>query len=296
MSLLLVVLLACGIRRLLDSSNRLPTDLIWTHWASRLVAVAGPWTGRNGPLLTGVLIAFLTGMVSLALATAGWLVLQRSLDILVLLLALGLTGWKPVLQAYGRAWQRGDMQAAWRHSQRVLRAGEAAEATAPETLHQTLLARLMTSVFERYFLILFWFLVAGPGGAVAARWLVALQRVKAPGPGSEQDLATQVYRVLAWAPVRLLAITYALAGQAEGRFQAVRRQLLNRVPVGALLSRAAAVSLGADMADPTGFSRRHPDQWRDYADMSLAAVRDLQNRSLMIWLAAVALLVILGVF
>lgn len=295
MGLLLVVLLVCGIRRLLDGSNRLPTDLIWTVWANRLMAMVGSAGGSNGPLLVGALIAFLVGLCSFALQASGWFVLVRSLDFLVLLLALGLTGWKPVLSAYRCAWRRGDMQAAWRHSQLVLRAGEASGATEPTALHQTLTTRLMTSVFERYFLILFWFLVAGPGAAVFARWLVALQRVSYTDAG-ERDLTSRVYRLLAWLPARLLASTYALAGQAPGRIQAVGRQLLNRYTVESLLKVAAAASLGAGMADPAGFSRRHPDQWPRYADLSLTAIRDLQNRSLMIWLAVVAALVIVGIF
>lgn len=289
MGLLAVVLLACGIRRWMDVGERFPVELLWRHWAR-----TGQEQGTGLPrfALAGGL-ALAVGLASAYLALSGMTWLQRLLELLVLLLTMGMTGWKQTLAAYIRAWRRGDMQAAWHHSQQVLRPAEAARATAPEAMQEAVLGRLLTLVFERYFLLLFWYLVAGPVAVLLVRYWMALVEQKEP---DGKSVTEQGYWLLCWLPVHLLALTFSLAGQAKGRLRTVWRQLPVPMEVTRTLQRSAALSLGEGMADPKGFSSRHPAQWPAYAEWSLASVRDLLNRSLMIWLGAIAVLVIIGIF
>lgn len=290
---LLVVVLACLLRRWLDSEDRLPTDPLWRHWLGRNggpEANSTPWAA----LITGVSVAVVTGFAVVWLKASGQMLLAGFIECLVLLLAMGVTGWRKALKEYSDAWGRGDMQASWRHVKHLLRGRDAGLANSPESLHLALSRQLMVSVFERYFLILFWFLVIGPAGALLARLLVALKD-HWPDDRLRQRLNI-LYEVMAWLPVRLVGGTFGMAGDLQGWARGGWHLLTQaRLPVRKLLLKTANVSLSSHALDPAGFVRLHPDQWTDFGARSLAAVRGLLNRSLMIWVAMIALLAIIGV-
>lgn len=88
----------------------------------------------------------------------------------------------------------------------------------PAHRHQAVAEAVLVQANARLFGVLFWFAVLGPAGAVLFR-VSALFRtvaVREYGAGSEvTDAAQRLYGVLAWAPARLLAASYALAGSFE---------------------------------------------------------------------------------
>lgn len=53
-------------------------------------------------------------------------------------------------------------------------------------------------------------------------------------------------------------------------------------------------SLTGYALDPARFSQIHPDEWASFGERSLSAVRDLLNRSMLVWICLLALLVIAG--
>ena len=62
-----------------------------------------------------------------------------------------------------------------------------------------------------------------------------------------------------------------------------------------VLMAAANGALTGYALDPARFSRIHPDEWTRFGSKSLGAIRDLLNRSMLVWICAFALLVIAGV-
>lgn len=54
-------------------------------------------------------------------------------------------------------------------------------------------------------------------------------------------------------------------------------------------------SLTGYALDPNRFSQMHPEEWADFGGRSLSAIRDLLNRSMLVWICALALLVIFGI-
>lgn len=58
---------------------------------------------------------------------------------------------------------------------------------------------------------------------------------------------------------------------------------------------AANSSLTGYELEPERFSKLHPDEWPDFGERSLAAIRGLLNRSMLVWICGFALLVIAGV-
>ena len=62
-----------------------------------------------------------------------------------------------------------------------------------------------------------------------------------------------------------------------------------------LLMGAASAALTGYALDPERFSKIHPDEWAGFGGRSLEAIRGLLNRSMLVWICILALLVIAGV-
>ena len=164
----------------------------------------------------------------------------------------------------------------------------------PEAMHLSLSKALMVSVFQRFFLVAFWYVVGGIGLAVLARGLVALadqwpQAPARPRFARMADLAS-------WIPARLLSLTFGIAGDLAGWLRETRHTLTGVTKkAGEVLMISANGSLTGYALDPARFSRIHPDEWTAFGGRSLRAVRDLLNRSMLVWICTLALLVISGV-
>lgn len=289
-----LVLLAYLVRRSLDTHGRLDPD---APWRGLFRTGARAPSGREARRWPGVLMVLGPALLLLALTHwlrgSSWYALAYPLDLLLLILLLGAPGWSGRLQAYGEAWRRGDMAAAWHHVKDCLRERERGSANAPVELHLTLARRFMTTVFERYFLILFWYVVGGIAVAVLVRGILALrdhwpQGAARPGFGRALD-------VLAWLPVRLLALSFGLAGDLAGWLSRGLQPLGSlRSPPEDVLLQSADSALTGYALDPKRFERLHPDQWLSFGQHSLTAIRNLLNRSLLVWICVFALLVIAG--
>lgn len=292
---LVTYLLAWLVRRRLDVAGYLSGDTLWQKWfhGGRRVAA-----GREADIGRGLIKVVLPSLVLCALAwianEGGWRLALYPLDFVVLLLLMGAPGWKPRLQAYGEAWGRGDMQGAWHHVRDALPANERGLALSPDQMHLSLCKALMVSVFERFFLVAFWYVLGGIGLALFARGLVALKE-QWPQASARPRFA-RLAGVACWVPARLLAFTFGLAGDLAGWVREARSRLLSPgVATDRVLLTAANGALTGYALDPARFSKVHPQEWAEYGGRSLAAIRDLLNRSMLVWICAIALAVIAGI-
>lgn len=292
---LIVFLIAYAVRRRLDSLDLVPGDELWRRWFHKGSRVRA---GHESDLVVGLALVLvptlLLGVVEYLLRVSGWQMAGYPLEFLVLVLLMGTPGWRQLLTAYADAWQRGDMQAAWHHVKDRLPAEERGAALSPEAMHLSLSRALMVAVFRRFFLVAFWYVVGGVALAVLARGLVAL------ADQWPQAAARPRYARLAewagWIPARLLALTFGIAGDLAGWLREVGTTLsgVSR-KTGDLLMISANGSLTGYALDPARFSRIHPDEWTSFGGRSLTAIRDLLNRSMLVWICLLALLVISGV-
>lgn len=292
---LLILLLAYIVRRALDGADRLDPDRLWIrciHAGSRK-APGKRWQRATGVALLAVPALGLI-VLSHGLRDSSWSAMIYPLDFLILMLLLGAPGWSDRLAAYGEAWRRGDMNAAWHHVKNCLRERERGSATAPESLHLALSNRFMATVFERYFLIMFWYVVGGIGVAFLVRGTLALrdhwpERSARPAFGA-------VVSVLAWLPARLLSLSFGVAGDLAGWLSEGRRSVFSPAANHEkVLMTAANGALTGYALDPVRFARIHPEDWMNFGSLSLAAIRNLLNRSMLVWICALALLVIAGI-
>jgi membrane protein required for beta-lactamase induction len=150
---------------------------------------------------------------------------------------------------------------------------------------------------NRIFGVVFWFILLGPAGlGPAAAWLFrvtdlmrrqAILDAPPAGAAARDGCPERLHFLLAWAPARLLALGYALAGSLEDvrrswreRYSALPGQLLERndwllVHVGRAALGAVGETAGGEAGEATGRVR--------------AALR-LVHHALLFWLTVIAIL------
>ena len=292
---LVVFLLAYVIRQRLDRLGLLSSDELWRSW---LHLGTRTKAGKEGALAMGLLLvlmpAALLGALVLAAGYGGIRLAVYPVEWIVLVLMMGVPGWRTVLEAYTEAWGRGDMQAAWRHIEHRLPESEWGSAQTAEAMHLSVARALMVSVFERFFLVVFWYVVGGIWLAVIARGLVALAE-QWPQPAARQRLACAA-GLVAWVPARVLACTFGVAGDLAGWSRSVRAVVpgLGKHTDEVLMTSSRGALTGYAL-DPARFARVYADDWSKFGGRSLRAMRDLLSRSMLVWICAIALLVIAGI-
>ncbi len=292
---LVVFLIAYLTRRKLDAANAWSGDFLWrAAFGANSKAPAGKVAVEWKGLLMVAVPAVVLAAGEWYLGYLGWRMAAYPLEFALLVMLMGAPGWRSPLEAYSASWARGDMQAAWRHIKDSLPARDRGAATSPDEMHLILSRSLMVNVFERFFLIAFWYVIGGPAAAFFARGVIAL-RDHWPQVTARPDFAA-LAEVLNWLPSRLLSFTFGVAGDLAGWMSEGKRVLVGiTLKTDQVLMAAANGALTGYALDPGRFSQIHPDEWADYGRRSLDAIRDLLNRSMLVWLCVLALLVIAGV-
>ena len=217
---------------------------------------------------------------------------------LVLVFSLGPRDLKDEVDDYIAALDRGDRAAAERVAREIMEHDAAQRTgTAPDTLDDAMFVQTNNRIFG----VAFWFMVLGPAGAwlfrvsdLMRRRAVFEYRGRADNSSMVPDFVDAlqaVHGVLAWAPARLLALGYALAGSFEQALDEWRRTVQ---AAGArffdtndhLLAGVGRGALNVEI-EPVEFIA-FPGIGRVEACMRLI------TRALLIWLVFVSALVLIG--
>ncbi|HKK57192.1 regulatory signaling modulator protein AmpE [Marinobacter sp.] len=290
-----VFLAAYMVRRKLDNSGLMATDTFWRKSFSHAQSVA---PGREASLARGLVIIAVPTLLlvvgEILLRDAGWSFAIHPVAFVLLFVLMGTPGLGGMLDLYIDAWRKGDMQSAWHQVCDFLPPADRGTASSPEQMHQALSRTVIGMIFERYFVIAFWYVVAGMGGAFAARALIAL-RDHWPHAAARTGFGRLV-NGLNYLPSRLLGLTFGIAGDLAGWLKSGRSVVFSLSGnAWQTLMEVANSSLTGYELEPERFSSLHPQDWPDFGDRSLAAVRGLMNRSMLVWICALALLVIAGI-
>ena len=200
------MLLALGAERLFspyrDSANRRES---WA-FVQKLLPLPGFWQSTLMPPLFVVLPALAALLVEREIHGE---LLRLPFQALVLFLCLGPRDLADDVQKLRAARAAGDSETVVRLSGTLQMGPE------PDADHRSLLGALFIQSHERLFGTLWWFLAAGPAGAVLYRLASRLPALIADAECPAARSAALLHAALAWLPVRLTAALYALAGSMD---------------------------------------------------------------------------------
>lgn len=281
----LAFVIALTLRQLWGAEAWLHRDNWWREWRQRAVALGLlPWVqlvlSVGLPLLLAVLVLDLLRPLLFGLL---WIVAAA----LLLLYAFGRGDFHARIARYRDYCERGNREGAWLYLREELHAGDPQEVDPglePEELHQQLQASLYYDGFQRWFAVVFWFVLLGPVAALAYRLLQLCRDAD-----GEAGPAVTLLFLLDWIPIRLLLATFAVAGDFVRSRDELVAALFN--PWADSRSLLLAVGSAAAGANADGGADAAASQ---QAAADVTALAGLLTRSGVVWVVVIAVLVILA--
>lgn len=222
------------------------------------------------------------------------------LHILVLLVAFDRTQPGKLAADFMDKWKSRDYEGAKLYLRQELRAPELREIDKPDVLLDYFCKKLIHRCFEKMFVMFFWYMVAGPIGVLLC--YVSYQLRDSHREDQEAGLVEMVALVvwvLEWIPMRLLALTFSLAGNFVQCFESVKESFWSfetDADNGALLYSYSGCALsGFEYADDVVSEGSEESEGEVVqGEHRVAALQALLERSQAIWLAVLALITVFG--
>ncbi|MCB1649074.1 MAG: regulatory signaling modulator protein AmpE [Pseudomonadales bacterium] len=306
----LVILAALAINHFWDRERALPGDdwyralTAWLH--VRVQALSGASTVF---VVAALLVPVLALLLLLALVQGAVLgLISFCLHVALLLCLFDPRNVRAWAAEYLRLWQAGDYEAAYlllqeRHTSVQLDGTDDLEA-----LHRQCSRYLAGNSLQRLFAVLFWYLVAGPVGALVYYCLAQLQRNRmVDSEWQAARWASGLLFALEWLPARVLALTFSLAGDFDAGFACLRDALVDTVRSGeSVVTDCALAATGAPAR--ALLVQESDDEETLVIDMDgtgaglspaamgaqIQSLLALIERSQVLWVAALALLAVFG--
>jgi len=209
------------------------------------------------------------------------------LELAVLLYALGRGNLDTQIALLTSDLERDDLQAAFHDAAIFNTAYPEGSADSAEDLKNEVFAALPYRIFERSFVVIFWFFLLGAPAALAYRLLALHGDLRLD---SDDSRAVKWLWLMEWLPVRLLGITLGLVGnfsQAAG----LTRQLIFSRSIGTDEFLRQAIKGALQDEEGSGHAGETSIQLNAQAISNLVA---LLGRAMTAWLVAIAILVILS--
>lgn len=255
--------------RWLKLTTKLPKFAGWHRHARYVVVVVMPTVVITVSMLLADPYAF--GLISVAL------------KILLLLYVLSHISFGKHLEAYRSDLSKGNVQGAYHCADQFLAVPEVTLTDDVNTMNHQVVRALLHRWFEYFFLIVFWYMVADVAGILLA-WF-SLQYARATQCDA---LGWRYLHWIEWIPVRLLGLTYSLAGNFVNAFPVLHSYLWDKTTNSAdVLFRVASESLdrGREMA---------VENSTEAASEMLNEFHRLHIRSLSIWMVVIAVATVGG--
>jgi membrane protein required for beta-lactamase induction len=204
--------------------------------------------------------------------------------IVVLIYTMGPRDLAEEVEEFNAAVERGDYEAGEIYATRILGyeiSGSPTEAT------RRVKEGLVVEANSRLFGILLWFMLLGPVGATLFRLSCELKKHTSQTETGYAAAAHDLYRIMIWLPARLVVLGFALAGSFVDTVSMWKSVAdIWRIDSEALLIESG---LGAISHEP------HTEEEQGAPDLEgVAQIMALIKRTLLVWLAALALLTLTG--
>lgn len=255
-------------------------ELTWferyTHKLSGFIKSGSGWIKLTMVLALPVL-AFV--VMQFLLFDFFWGIFYLGFSIVTLFYCLGPACLNSDIDAYLDARSLGDEDEAL-HYAAVLT--ERSASTSPDQQSNDVIRAILSAANERIFSVLFWFVLLGPLGALLYRLTSNISKQN-EADTSLINAAKLIHASMAWAPARLLAIGYALTGHFDGAVHAYRNRPAED-----------DISLSNyDVLVNTGLGALYQQEITDEIS-GIRSARGLVLRSILIWIAMLALLTLGG--
>jgi membrane protein required for beta-lactamase induction len=293
---LVVIIVSLLVEHLLGHWQRL-RRLSWfisyrKHLHSR---ISEPWRiGYRGALVLLVIPAAVAWLIQLLLQGYAWGTLELVYSVLLVSYCLGPEPFNERIEDYLAACEE-------RHR---LEAKALAESLVggkvPDSQFQQSSAVTKAVLYEgniRIFAVLFWFILLGPAGAILYRCAAFLAQGKnIPECENLQPAAERVFAVLDWLPANLLSLTFFLTGSFDDAWNAWRKAITAELDFNER-NRSTIIITGCGAmrheVDDVFNGQKHDEEYDLYW---VRTARALVIRSLVVWLAGVAVLTMAGWF
>lgn len=274
----------------------------WTLWIQKQ-----KWLGSISyiKLLISLLVPLFVLVGALLLLDNHWFgVPVFVLSFLVFLYSLGRGNLEEDIEGYSEDLRRDDLQAAYHDAAEFNVTKEVGVSENWAELHDEVVGALSYRYFERYFAVIFWFVLAGAPGALLYRLLMLHSEIAANGRNEDDSPRIQYgLHLMEWLPVRLMGLSLAFVGNFTACLESLRMSLLS----GSLstlstirsyvLAALASGSIKTISEEPTEEKVEEQIEEtlsiKNEAETEVAEIRALFSRALMLALCLVAFLVIL---
>jgi len=196
----------------------------FTHWLETRFNAGEYSHGAIAWVLAVVPLLAVAGMVHFLLDAVSP-ILAWAWNVAVLYLTLGFKYFSEDAERIARVLRAGEIDAARGHLD-AWRGGDASQFS-PEEIARVTVERVMEASNRQMFGVLFWFVLLvplGPVGAVLYRTASILSRRWEGSRGHFSAFAQRAFHLVNWVPARLVALTYAIAGNFEDAMYCWRTQ------------------------------------------------------------------------
>ncbi len=262
-----------------DGTAGLQQDQWYQSWMQRvrdwgLPPVPGLALAILGPVL---LAYWVLGLLDSFLFGALWFIAS----VVVLLYAFGRGDFAAQMDQYRRQSRSGNFEGAYLSEVTAMPSlAESEDPVSPQDVHAMTQRALLYEGFQRWFAVVFFFLLLGPVGSLAYR-LLQLSR-----ESFEPELSARCLFLVDWVPARLLAATFVVTGH----FVNSRDEFLQVLQSGheraeSLLYRVGAAAVASPPVPAEGFGLWAAEQNEEFGG--------LLRRSAGAWLVLISLYVVL---
>ena len=227
----IVVVIGVLLLHRMGALSGLQQDRWYRSWVSRLASTRWLKTKPHIRLPITLFTPVLLLVLLVVLLGGTWFGIPLLLvSFLVFLYSLGRENLTEQIEGYRDDLTRDDLQAAYHAAAEFNPAKKEGSAENWEQLHQEVLCAVSYRYFERYFAVIFWFVLAGAPGALLYRLLALHSEMSLGEPEIDTERETGTVKrwlyFMEWLPVRLVGLSFAFVGNFTACLDRWRRSFL----------------------------------------------------------------------